>query len=97
MSLGQGQEVVAEKALDLAAHEGHWVILQVKAQGLVFQLPFFSAYINRPLPNALFLIAVNLHLADLQQPHHGNSVTSCKYANVLVSTVCLTQSHRLPL
>ncbi|XP_039265498.2 dynein beta chain, ciliary-like [Styela clava] len=28
VSLGQGQEVVAEKALDLAAKEGHWVILQ---------------------------------------------------------------------
>ncbi|XP_077780456.1 dynein axonemal heavy chain 9 isoform X3 [Podarcis muralis] len=28
VSLGQGQEVVAEKALDLAAAEGHWVILQ---------------------------------------------------------------------
>ena len=29
ISLGQGQEVVAEQALDLAAKEGHWVILQV--------------------------------------------------------------------
>ncbi|KAI1896623.1 hypothetical protein AGOR_G00096680 [Albula goreensis] len=28
VSLGQGQEVVAEQALDLAAGEGHWVILQ---------------------------------------------------------------------
>ncbi|XP_038597832.1 LOW QUALITY PROTEIN: dynein heavy chain 17, axonemal [Tachyglossus aculeatus] len=28
VSLGQGQEVVAEKALDVAAEEGHWVILQ---------------------------------------------------------------------
>uniref|UniRef100_A0A8C3V2Y5 Dynein axonemal heavy chain 17 n=1 Tax=Catharus ustulatus TaxID=91951 RepID=A0A8C3V2Y5_CATUS len=28
ISLGQGQEVVAEQALDLAAKEGHWVILQ---------------------------------------------------------------------
>uniref|UniRef100_A0A803SVB7 Dynein axonemal heavy chain 17 n=1 Tax=Anolis carolinensis TaxID=28377 RepID=A0A803SVB7_ANOCA len=28
VSLGQGQEVVAEQALDLAAAEGHWVILQ---------------------------------------------------------------------
>ncbi|XP_062330264.1 dynein axonemal heavy chain 17-like [Osmerus eperlanus] len=28
VSLGQGQEVVAEAALDLAAVEGHWVILQ---------------------------------------------------------------------
>ncbi|NXO22161.1 DYH9 protein, partial [Cisticola juncidis] len=28
VSLGQGQEVVAEQALDVAAQEGHWVILQ---------------------------------------------------------------------
>ncbi|XP_015211854.2 dynein axonemal heavy chain 17 [Lepisosteus oculatus] len=28
VSLGQGQEVVAENALDIAAKEGHWVILQ---------------------------------------------------------------------
>ncbi|XP_066093696.1 dynein axonemal heavy chain 17 isoform X2 [Saccopteryx bilineata] len=28
VSLGQGQEVVAENALDLAAEKGHWVILQ---------------------------------------------------------------------
>ncbi|CAG2194980.1 unnamed protein product [Mytilus edulis] len=28
ISLGQGQEVVAEQALDIAAKEGHWVILQ---------------------------------------------------------------------
>lgn len=29
VSLGQGQEVIAEQALDLAAKNGHWVILQV--------------------------------------------------------------------
>ncbi|XP_049855418.1 dynein beta chain, ciliary-like [Schistocerca gregaria] len=28
VSLGQGQEVVAEEAMDIAAREGHWVILQ---------------------------------------------------------------------
>uniref|UniRef100_UPI0035900BF2 dynein axonemal heavy chain 17-like n=1 Tax=Myxine glutinosa TaxID=7769 RepID=UPI0035900BF2 len=28
VSLGQGQEVVAEQALDVAAQDGHWVILQ---------------------------------------------------------------------
>ncbi|TNN81606.1 Dynein heavy chain 9, axonemal [Liparis tanakae] len=28
VSLGQGQEVIAEQALDLAARNGHWVILQ---------------------------------------------------------------------
>ena len=30
VSLGQGQEVVAENALDLASKEGHWVVLQVR-------------------------------------------------------------------
>ena len=34
MSLGQGQEVVAEDALDVAAEKGHWVILQVPGAGL---------------------------------------------------------------
>ena len=29
ISLGQGQEVVAEQAMELAAKEGHWVVLQV--------------------------------------------------------------------
>ncbi|XP_031370134.1 dynein beta chain, ciliary-like isoform X1 [Apis dorsata] len=28
VSLGQGQEPIAEEALELSAHEGHWVILQ---------------------------------------------------------------------
>lgn len=28
VSLGQGQEVVAEKAMDIAAQNGHWVVLQ---------------------------------------------------------------------
>lgn len=28
ISLGQGQEIIAEKALDLASREGHWVVLQ---------------------------------------------------------------------
>lgn len=29
VSLGQGQEAVAEVAMEKAAKEGHWVILQV--------------------------------------------------------------------
>lgn len=29
VSLGQGQEVVAEEAMDVAATQGHWVVLQV--------------------------------------------------------------------
>jgi hypothetical protein len=29
VSLGQGQEVVAEQAMDIAAVRGHWVVLQV--------------------------------------------------------------------
>lgn len=30
ISLGQGQEIVAEQAMDLSAREGHWVVLQVR-------------------------------------------------------------------
>lgn len=29
ISLGQGQEIVAEQAMELGAKEGHWVVLQV--------------------------------------------------------------------
>lgn len=29
VSLGQGQEIVAEQAIETAAQHGHWVILQV--------------------------------------------------------------------
>lgn len=29
VSLGQGQEVIAEQAMDTAAGKGHWVVLQV--------------------------------------------------------------------
>lgn len=29
VSLGQGQEIIAEEALDIAAKCGHWVVLQV--------------------------------------------------------------------
>lgn len=29
VSLGQGQEIVAENAIDIASKNGHWVILQV--------------------------------------------------------------------
>jgi Dynein heavy chain region D6 P-loop domain len=30
VSLGQGQEVVAEEAMDIGAKNGHWVVLQVR-------------------------------------------------------------------
>ena len=35
ISLGQGQEIVAERAMALAATEGHWVILQVMINSLL--------------------------------------------------------------
>lgn len=34
VSLGQGQEIVAENALDMASKDGHWVVLQVSALSL---------------------------------------------------------------
>lgn len=47
ISLGQGQEVVAEQALDMAAKEGHWVILQVRSrlERLVFYTRNFVQYL----------------------------------------------------
>lgn len=36
VSLGQGQEVVAEQKMELAAKEGHWVVLQVSLKSLKF-------------------------------------------------------------
>ena len=30
VSLGQGQEIVAEQKMELASKEGHWVVLQVR-------------------------------------------------------------------
>ena len=47
ISLGQGQEVVAESALDTAMKDGHWVILQVVSA------IFFTIHIY------LFLIALS--------------------------------------
>ena len=32
ISLGQGQEAVAETALDIASKHGHWIVLQVRRQ-----------------------------------------------------------------
>uniref|UniRef100_A0A7N6B4D8 Dynein heavy chain 9, axonemal n=1 Tax=Anabas testudineus TaxID=64144 RepID=A0A7N6B4D8_ANATE len=37
VSLGQGQEIIAEQALELAAKNGHWVILQVQLGSLPSQ------------------------------------------------------------
>lgn len=52
VSLGQGQEVVAELVLDLAAKEGHWVILQVCAS--------FDAHLLLPLvPEVWVLLPAN--------------------------------------
>lgn len=36
VSLGQGQEIVAEDGLDMGATKGHWVILQVTNKIIVF-------------------------------------------------------------
>ena len=40
VSLGQGQEIVAEQSMELAAKEGHWVILQVRLTALCHKLQF---------------------------------------------------------
>uniref|UniRef100_A0A8D0EXS5 Dynein axonemal heavy chain 17 n=1 Tax=Strix occidentalis caurina TaxID=311401 RepID=A0A8D0EXS5_STROC len=54
VSLGQGQEVVAERALELAAAQGHWVILQdtlemcskeIEFKCILFALCYFHAVV----------------------------------------------------
>uniref|UniRef100_A0A2K6TUR9 Dynein axonemal heavy chain 17 n=1 Tax=Saimiri boliviensis boliviensis TaxID=39432 RepID=A0A2K6TUR9_SAIBB len=54
VSLGQGQEVVAENALDVAAEKGHWVILQdtlemctkeMEFKCILFALCYFHAVV----------------------------------------------------
>uniref|UniRef100_A0A8C3IZN2 DYH9 protein n=1 Tax=Chrysemys picta bellii TaxID=8478 RepID=A0A8C3IZN2_CHRPI len=48
VSLGQGQEVVAEQALDMAAKEGHWVILQLGQQVIrTSHLFMYTGYISQ--------------------------------------------------
>lgn len=45
VSLGQGQEAVAEVAMEKAAKEGHWVILQVRLKArrmLVFAVEMLT-------------------------------------------------------
>lgn len=43
VSLGQGQEAVAEVAMEKAAKEGHWVILQVWLE----ERWIYSEYVDR--------------------------------------------------
>lgn len=50
VSLGQGQEAVAEVAMEKAANEGHWVILQV----WFHERCVFSEYLDRT--NKCFII-----------------------------------------
>lgn len=49
VSLGQGQEIVAEKSIETAARYGHWVILQVRQTNMwEFRLKksFFRTFIS---------------------------------------------------
>ena len=43
ISLGQGQEIVAERAIDLGGNAGHWVILQV-----IFQFSILPLSVQHP-------------------------------------------------
>jgi dynein heavy chain len=38
VSLGQGQEIVAEQKMELGSKEGHWVVLQVSPNACIFVL-----------------------------------------------------------
>uniref|UniRef100_A0A8C9JNR1 Dynein axonemal heavy chain 17 n=1 Tax=Panthera tigris altaica TaxID=74533 RepID=A0A8C9JNR1_PANTA len=51
VSLGQGQEVVAENALDMAAEMGHWVILQVRRPPLGLPSSHRPQRVAEPAPS----------------------------------------------
>ena len=54
ISLGQGQEVVAEQAMELGAKEGHWVVLQVRGvRAHRRRSCSSSACLNSSLPSTL--------------------------------------------
>uniref|UniRef100_A0A4W3K7X4 Dynein axonemal heavy chain 17 n=1 Tax=Callorhinchus milii TaxID=7868 RepID=A0A4W3K7X4_CALMI len=46
VSLGQGQEIVAENALEVAADEGHWVILQEGRWSLPSNIHLVARWLN---------------------------------------------------
>lgn len=46
VSLGQGQEIVAEKAMEVAASKGHWVVLQ-NIHLVRKWLPLLEKYLER--------------------------------------------------
>ncbi|EMP23709.1 Dynein heavy chain 9, axonemal [Chelonia mydas] len=65
VSLGQGQEVVAEEALDMAAKEGHWVILQVTSDLLCLSVPDSSIIQEHSAAVASSALAVSSVLPGL--------------------------------
>lgn len=84
VSLGQGQEVVAEAALELAAKKGHWVILQVPSlcPGLGQSCsPAYSGCIPEPLGflSALLLTYLFLHALTAYSARTLLSLTSSSH------------------
>lgn len=86
ISLGQGQEVVAEKAIELAAVEGHWVVLQnihLVARWLPTLEKLIEQYQNES-PNAnyrLFMSAEPAGSADAHIIPQGVLEVSIKITN----------------
>lgn len=56
ISLGQGQEVVAEAAMDLSAKEGHWVVLQVRHSKILCSKKLLNVKL---VPVRLFFLFLN--------------------------------------
>ena len=65
ISLGQGQEIVAERAMDLAADKGHWVILQVRKNNFFFFLSVNDLSLDYKLSFTSFnIIYINSQIID---------------------------------
>jgi Dynein heavy chain region D6 P-loop domain len=71
ISLGQGQEVVAEYAIEVASQNGHWVVLQVSDEQRGTRLPrlWYPASMPRPECKALTLLTQQFLLQSNRKGH----------------------------
>ena len=87
----QGQEIVAEQGLDLAAKEGHWVILQVILRHwtciiLVYYHWYCASHSNRPIE---VIRMFSTWLPDNQKLHKKHQNTGMRFSSHVVdSWIC---------
>lgn len=91
VSLGQGQEIVAEHAMEVAAAEGHWVILQV-GEGSGAHHRVHSSDGNRPHQGTK-----SASVQDTVHGHRAGDGSATTWASCSAQPKCLCAVLHLPL